>query len=79
VDKATWVPVKAEMYDKKNQLLKVLTVEKLEQVSGYWIPKQNLLKNVQTGHSTRLSITKIEVDAPIDARVFSTAFLSQGR
>ena len=79
IDKKTWVPVKAEMYDKREQLRKVLTVEKLENVKGYWIPMVDLLKNVQTGHSTRLTITKIVVDAPISARLFSTNFLAQGR
>jgi len=79
IDKKTWVPVKAQMYDKKSNLLKELTVEKLENINGYWIPMSNVLKNVQTGHSTRLVITKIEVDKPIDKRIFTTNFLAQGR
>jgi outer membrane lipoprotein-sorting protein len=79
IDKATWVPVKVQMFDKKQQLLKELVVERLEETGGYWIPRQNTLKNVQTGHSTRLVINKIEVDTVIDDRVFSTNFLSQGR
>lgn len=79
IDKKTWVPVKAQMFDKKENLLKELTVEKLENVNGYWIPMANLLKNVQTGHSTRLVISKIEVDKPIDKRLFTTSFLAQGR
>ena len=35
IDKATYVPVYAEMYDKKDgSLLKVLTVEKLKNIGG---------------------------------------------
>ena len=79
VDKASWVPVKAEMYDKKGALLKVLTVERLEQVSGYWIPMADSLANVQTKHSTRISIVKLEIDKPIADGLFSTNFLNTGR
>lgn len=80
IDKKTWVPVMVEMYDKKGgDLLKVLTVEKLEEIKGYWIAMSALMKNVKSGHSTRISITKIEIDKPIDDRLFSTNFLNTGR
>ncbi len=79
VDKASFVPVKAEMYDKKGALLKVLTVEKLEQKGDYWIPMSNYLKNVQSGHSTRLEILQIEIDKPLSDKLFSTNFLNTGR
>jgi len=69
-----------EMYDKKGgDLLKVLNVEKLENVKGYWITMSAVMKNLKTGHSTRISITKIEIDKPIDDRLFSTNFLNTGR
>ncbi len=67
------------MYDKKGKALKQLDVEKLEKVNGYWIPKVNYMKNLQTGHATRLSIQKLEIDKPISSRVFTPQFLSTGR
>lgn len=79
IDKASYVPVKVEMYDKKGALLKVLTVDKLEQTNGYWIPMIDNLKNVQTGHSTKLSITKIEIDKPLSDKLFTSNFLNTGR
>lgn len=79
IDKNTYVPVKVEMYDKHEQLLKVLTVEKLEQKSGYWIPMTDYLKNVQTGHSTRLDIQQIEIDKPVSDKLFTANFLNTGR
>lgn len=78
-DKASFVPVKVEMYDKHEELLKVLSVEKLEQVQGYWTPMQTLMKNVQTGHSTRLSFKKLVYDEPLPEALFTTAFLETGR
>lgn len=79
IDKETFVPVKMEMYDSREELLKVMVVENLEQVNGYWTPLQTLLTNVQTGHATRLTIKNVEYDKPLDERLFSTSFLQNGR
>ncbi len=78
-DKATWYPVKVEMYDREQKLLKVMTVEKLEQISGYWTPMEVKMSNVQTGHSTVVSMVKIVFDEPISDRLFTTNYLEQGR
>ncbi len=79
IDKATSVPVKAEMYDKKGKLLKVLHIKKLEQKEGYWIPMKTQLKNVQTNHATVLEILKIEIDKPVNEKLFTQNFLNTGR
>lgn len=79
IDKATNIPVKAEMYDKKGALLKVLVVEKLEKKSGYWIPTKGSLTNVQTKHATRIEIMQLELDKPINDKRFTQNFLSTGR
>jgi len=79
IDKETCIPVKAEMYDKKGNLLKVLHIEKLEKNNNYWIPMKSSLKNVQTNHKTVLEILKIETDQPIDDKLFSQNFLNTGR
>lgn len=79
VDKATLIPVFVQMYDKKGKLLKELTVEKIQNVGGYDTPMSTYLKNVQTGHATRLVITNIEVDKPVPDRVFTQNFLNTGR
>jgi Protein of unknown function (DUF1329). len=79
IDHETNIPVSVEMYDKKGQLLKVLTVEQIRKVSKYDTPISNLLVNVQTGHSTRLVITNMEVDKPISSKVFTQNFLNTGK
>ncbi len=84
IDKETWIPVYAELYDKKEKLQKVLTVEKLEKITGatgesYNIPMINSMKNVQTGHETKLAIQKIILDKPIPAKVFTQNFLNTGK
>lgn len=79
VDKKTMLPVYTEMYDKKGSLLKILTVESIQNVNGYDTPMVDFLQNVQTGHSTRLVITNIEVDKTIPDRVFTSNFLNTGK
>ena len=78
-DKETWYPVKVEMYDKSENLEKVMTVEKLEEIDGYWTPMEVKMSNVQTGHSTIVSMLKIVFDEPISDRLFTTNYLEQGR
>ncbi len=78
-DKETFVPVKVEMYDKQEKLLKVLKVEDLQQVQGYWTPMSTLLTNVQSGHATRLKIRKIVFDKPLPDGLFTTNFLKTER
>lgn len=79
VDKKTDCPVHSEMYDKNGKLIKTLDVLKLENINGYDVPTENILKNVQNGHSTSLKILKIVVDKPIPERVFTQQFLSTGK
>lgn len=79
VDKATLLPVFIQMYDKKGDLLKELTVQQIRNVGGYDTPIVTVLKNVQTGHSTRIAITNMEVDKPVPDRVFTQNFLNTGR
>lgn len=78
-DKATWVPVKVQMYDKSEVLLKEVQVETLEQITGFWTPTSALITNVQTNHATRIAMVKVVYNEAIDGRLFTTSFLEQGR
>lgn len=84
VDQNTNYPIYSEMYDKKGKLLKTLTLEALEKKTGetgvvYDIPMQEYMKNVQTGHSTRLIIRKLVLDQKIEDRYFTSSFLNTGK
>lgn len=84
VDKATMYPVHTELFDKNDKLVKVLEVLKITPMTGesgesYDIPMVNTLTNVQTGHSTKIEILKIEIDKALPAKVFTQNFLSTGK
>lgn len=76
--KITW---KAEFYeaDNRDALLKTLTVEAGEKIDGYWIEKKLVMKNVQTGHSTTLIRSNIELNAGLEKSDFSVRNLERGR
>ncbi|MGM0675777.1 MAG: outer membrane lipoprotein-sorting protein [Spirochaetota bacterium] len=79
VAKDIWIPMKIELYDKSEDLLKVNTVEEVDQVQGYWTIMENVMENVQTGHKTRLDIQKIRYDEDLNPNLFSKNFLRTGR
>ena len=80
VDKETMYPIHTEMYDKNDKLIKVLEVLDIQKISGYDMPMENKLTNVQTGHSTTLKIAKVvALDQEIPARYFTQNFLTTGK
>ena len=84
IDKGTMYPIYTEMYNKNGKMVKTLTVNKIEKRTGatgitYDIPMSNTLVDLATGHSTTLTITQIEIDKEIPARVFTQQFLNTGK
>ncbi len=84
VDKDSMYPVHTEMFDKSDKLVKVLDVMKIVKMKGatgeeYDIPMSNILKNVQSGHSTQIEIVKIEIDKELPPKVFTQNFLNTGK
>lgn len=78
-DKATNYPVKVEMYDANEALLKVMTIKDLRNVDGHWTPIDTVIENVQNGHSTEMKVLNVEFDKAVNPRMFTTQFLSTGR
>ncbi len=70
---------KAEFYDNKQALLKVLSVIEAEKIDSYWIERELHMKNVQTGHSTTLTRSRIDLNAGLKKRDFSIRNLERGR
>ena len=77
--KDSWVPVKGELYDREGRLLKIMTVERLENVQGFWTPINTRMENVQTGHATELNIQKLVYNQDISEELFTVNFLRTGR
>lgn len=79
IRKDNFVPIKMELFDKSEKLVKVMSVLDLKQIDGYWTPVKAEMKNVQENHRTVITIKKIVFDKGVDKGVFSTNFLKSGR
>ena len=84
VTKDAWIPTYIEMYDKKGKLLKVNEIKSLKKMPGsngrtYNVPMENVMTNVQTGHTTSMKMVNITLDQPLPDRNFTTDFLNTGK
>lgn len=79
VDQDSLVQVKAEFYDKQSELQKVLTVEELEKIDGYWIAKKFKMDNLQKKHTTVINIKKTEYDKDLPDSLFRVSSLENGK
>ena len=82
--KLTWIRqdcdcgVYVEYYDKLNKLHRVLTVLDLQKVEGYWTVMKMEMKNVQSGHSTQITVTGPKYDIKVDKSLFTVTKLEKG-
>ncbi|MBB5219773.1 cupin superfamily acireductone dioxygenase involved in methionine salvage [Treponema rectale] len=74
-----YYPVYTELYDKNNKLVKKLTVSRIEKVGDFYIPMDDKMENVQTGHSTTLEIKNVDTTTKIPDRYFTQNFLNTGK
>ena len=79
ISKEMLLPVYVEMYDRRGKLIKKLTTDNIEKIQGYWTPRVTQMENVQTGHSTVLTMDKIVYDENLPDGIFTSQFLQTGR
>ncbi|MGQ9801413.1 MAG: outer membrane lipoprotein-sorting protein [Candidatus Saccharicenans sp.] len=70
VDKATELPIRAELYDDGGQLFKVETQEN-SRVGKYWVPTKFVMENIRAGTSTVLELKNVRVDQNLAAEIFT--------
>ena len=82
--KLTWIRqdcdcgVYVEYYDKLNKLHRVLTVQDLQKIEGFWTVMKMEMRNVQSGHSTQITVTGPKYDIKVDKSLFTVAKLEKG-
>lgn len=82
--KVSWIrqdcdtAVYVEFYDKLDKLHRVMTVQDIQKVQGFWTVMKMEMKNVQNGHSTQITVTGPEYDVKVDKSLFTVAKLEKG-
>jgi outer membrane lipoprotein-sorting protein len=75
VEKESLVPVRVEFYDKKGEIFKRLTVERLQKLDGIWTPMDILMDDFSERHKTRMRVLEISYNQGIDDEVFTLSNL----
>lgn len=78
VIKDKWIPLKIEFYDEDEDLLKVLSITKYEEMQGYWIITTQLMENVQREHKTVIGLTNIKIENGIGDAYFTQRAMAKG-
>lgn len=76
--KDKWIGAQKEFYDEDGELLKILSVTRYEQISGYWIILDSEMQNVQEEHTTRRQLDNVVVDSGIDDNNFTERIMRRG-
>lgn len=87
ITKKHYIPVKVEMYDKKTrELYKEMRItSEIKKIDGIWTVFSTLMKDLESGHQTRLYIKErngrylLDYNIKINDQRFSQQFLKTGR
>jgi len=75
IDKATWLPLKEEYYDRRNELSRVFSAEELKEIQGFWTVTKRVMKNIQTGHWSEAILADLRYNQKLSADLFSERYL----
>ncbi|MCL2230872.1 MAG: outer membrane lipoprotein-sorting protein [Treponema sp.] len=79
IDKENYQIYKAEMYNRRNEVSKIMEMSDFRNVQGRTTPMQTRISTVAAGTSTTIFMEILRYDEPIPEGVFTTAYLETGR
>ena len=76
VDKKNFLPLKEEYYDAQNELFRVFTADKIEEIAtgkgrSYPTITKRTMKNVKSGHRTDVTYTSVAYEVGFDDSIFT--------
>jgi hypothetical protein len=79
IDKTSFLIYKSEMYNRREELAKVMEMSDFKDVQGRLTPMQTKISTVTAGSSTTIYMEIIKYDDQIPEGVFTTNYLETGR
>lgn len=76
--KDNFIGYKKEFYDEDEDLLKILSIKKYEEISGYLIITNSEMKNVQQNHKTSMILSNVKVNTGIPVSNFTERIMMRG-
>ena len=77
IDKANFLPLKEEYYDKKGELSRLFTAEEIKDIKGVPTVTKRMMKNFLSGHRTEAAYIKADYNIGIENSLFSERYLKQ--
>lgn len=78
IDKASFIGVKKEFYDEDGELLKMLIIKNVEQISGFYIITNSEMRNVQRNHFTSIELRNVQINTNISDDIFTERTMTRG-
>lgn len=75
IDRTTFLPQKAEYYDKQGKLYRRVEARKVEEVQGYPTVTQSVAADLRSGSSTLNEFTNVKYDLGLKDNIFTERFL----
>jgi outer membrane lipoprotein-sorting protein len=77
IEKDNFFPTRIEYYNKGEKLSKIMTQEKIEAAGGYLIARESEMKDLASGHRTKMILTEVEFDTGIGDDKFTERYLAK--
>ena len=78
IRKDNYMAVKVEYYDLQGSFVKLLEVNEIKKVDGFWAATEMIMTNHQRNHKTILRLESIAYNVPINKSVFTVNALEKG-
>ena len=78
VNKSNFIGVKKEFYDEDEELLKILSIKEIKEVSGIWVITNSEMKNIQKNHRTTITLKNVQINTGISDSQFSERIMMRG-
>ncbi|MCF6357558.1 MAG: outer membrane lipoprotein-sorting protein [Draconibacterium sp.] len=78
IRKENFIGLKKEFYDEDEELLKTLSIKKLEEIDGIWVITHSEMENVQKNHKTTMELSTIKINTGVPASKFSERMMTRG-
>ncbi len=75
IDKSSLLPLKEEYFDKKDNIVRVFTAEKIEDIDGIPTVTVRAMENVKKGSKTIVDFSKISYNVGIEDDIFTERYL----
>jgi len=77
IDPGNLTVLRAELFDAEDRAFKVLHVDRLERIEGYWTALVQRMVNVRDGGTSTLALDRIDYDADVDEDTFTVGHLGR--